>query len=300
MPELRGLRPNRRSCSANSPCTRDMDGADLRLRGSRRARRSPCRCPSRRSACSRTTTPTTAPGHAGRRPDGVPVTVSGSTPSWSRPSSPERCPSPTCTTSPPPPDRTAGRPGPTRSASTCSWSPPGVDCASDGPSRLAWCWFVVALVASLGANVATAGLLDLDRPARLAPHRRRRMARPRLPRRHAPRPLGGGTAPPSPPPEPIEPSLRRATRRRADARCRLATLAPSSRSRSRASAEPRPASRRSRPRWSTTPARSPTTTGPAPATRSTPTPCAPASASRPTSPTPSPPNSPDHKKETPT
>jgi hypothetical protein len=26
-----------------------------------------------------------------------------------------------------------------------------------------WCWFVVALAASLGANVATAGLLDLDR-----------------------------------------------------------------------------------------------------------------------------------------
>ncbi len=33
---------------------------------------------------------------------------------------------------------------------------------SDGPSRLAWCWFVIALVASLGANVATAGLLDLN------------------------------------------------------------------------------------------------------------------------------------------
>ncbi|MGW1673447.1 DUF2637 domain-containing protein [Streptomyces sp. NPDC002324] len=32
---------------------------------------------------------------------------------------------------------------------------------TDGPSRLAWCWFVIALVASLGANVATAGLLDL-------------------------------------------------------------------------------------------------------------------------------------------
>jgi hypothetical protein len=32
---------------------------------------------------------------------------------------------------------------------------------SHGPSRLAWCWFVIALVASLGANVATAGLLDL-------------------------------------------------------------------------------------------------------------------------------------------
>ncbi|MFD7033371.1 DUF2637 domain-containing protein [Streptomyces sp. NPDC059917] len=29
------------------------------------------------------------------------------------------------------------------------------------PSRSAWCWFAVALVASLGANVATAGLLDL-------------------------------------------------------------------------------------------------------------------------------------------
>ncbi|MFF7048364.1 DUF2637 domain-containing protein [Streptomyces griseorubiginosus] len=33
---------------------------------------------------------------------------------------------------------------------------------SEGPSRLAWCWFVIALVASLGANVATAGLLDLQ------------------------------------------------------------------------------------------------------------------------------------------
>ncbi|MET9160538.1 DUF2637 domain-containing protein [Streptomyces parvulus] len=33
---------------------------------------------------------------------------------------------------------------------------------SDGPSRLAWCWFLVALIASLGANVATAGLLDLS------------------------------------------------------------------------------------------------------------------------------------------
>lgn len=32
-----------------------------------------------------------------------------------------------------------------------------------GVSKAAgWCWFVVALVASLGANVATAGLLDLD------------------------------------------------------------------------------------------------------------------------------------------
>ncbi|BCM67758.1 putative mobile element transfer protein SpdA [Streptomyces sp. EAS-AB2608] len=32
----------------------------------------------------------------------------------------------------------------------------------------AWCWFVIALAASLGANVATAGLLDLGNvPARL-------------------------------------------------------------------------------------------------------------------------------------
>ncbi|NWF27508.1 DUF2637 domain-containing protein [Streptomyces sp. PKU-EA00015] len=35
---------------------------------------------------------------------------------------------------------------------------------NDGPSRLAWCWFVIALVASLGANVATAGFLDLAHP----------------------------------------------------------------------------------------------------------------------------------------
>ncbi|MYU32894.1 DUF2637 domain-containing protein [Streptomyces sp. SID8358] len=39
---------------------------------------------------------------------------------------------------------------------------------SEGPSRLAWCWFLVALFASLGANIATAGFLDLaDPPAPL-------------------------------------------------------------------------------------------------------------------------------------
>lgn len=38
---------------------------------------------------------------------------------------------------------------------------------SDEPSRLAWCWFVVALFASLGANVATAGFLDLAEPPAL-------------------------------------------------------------------------------------------------------------------------------------
>ncbi|MEU9466652.1 DUF2637 domain-containing protein [Streptomyces avermitilis] len=35
---------------------------------------------------------------------------------------------------------------------------------ADGPSQLAWCWFLIALVASLGANVATAGFLDLAHP----------------------------------------------------------------------------------------------------------------------------------------
>ncbi|MFJ4368227.1 DUF2637 domain-containing protein [Streptomyces chartreusis] len=32
---------------------------------------------------------------------------------------------------------------------------------SGGTKAAAWCWFLVALIASLGANVATAGLLDL-------------------------------------------------------------------------------------------------------------------------------------------
>ncbi|MFE2049039.1 DUF2637 domain-containing protein [Streptomyces sp. NPDC059459] len=38
---------------------------------------------------------------------------------------------------------------------------------NEGPSRLAWCWFLIALVASLGANVATAGFLDLEHPPAL-------------------------------------------------------------------------------------------------------------------------------------
>ncbi|MGW3177446.1 DUF2637 domain-containing protein [Streptomyces sp. NPDC001153] len=38
---------------------------------------------------------------------------------------------------------------------------------SEGPSRLAWCWFLVALFASLGANIATAGFLDLADPPAL-------------------------------------------------------------------------------------------------------------------------------------
>ncbi|ROR43490.1 DUF2637 domain-containing protein [Kitasatospora cineracea] len=34
---------------------------------------------------------------------------------------------------------------------------------TDRPAGTAWTWFAIALAASLGANVATAGLLDLDR-----------------------------------------------------------------------------------------------------------------------------------------
>ncbi|KUN79138.1 DUF2637 domain-containing protein [Streptomyces griseoruber] len=33
---------------------------------------------------------------------------------------------------------------------------------SGGSKAAGWCWFLVALIASLGANIATAGLLDLD------------------------------------------------------------------------------------------------------------------------------------------
>ncbi|SNS79232.1 DUF2637 domain-containing protein [Actinacidiphila glaucinigra] len=34
--------------------------------------------------------------------------------------------------------------------------------AADRPARAAWTWFVIALTASLGANVSTAGLLDMN------------------------------------------------------------------------------------------------------------------------------------------
>ncbi|WP_431959231.1 DUF2637 domain-containing protein [Actinacidiphila sp. bgisy160] len=34
--------------------------------------------------------------------------------------------------------------------------------AADLPARAAWTWFVIALAASLGANIATAGLLDMN------------------------------------------------------------------------------------------------------------------------------------------
>ncbi|EXU63159.1 SpdA protein [Streptomyces sp. PRh5] len=34
--------------------------------------------------------------------------------------------------------------------------------AGDDSARAAWCWFVIALAASLGANIATAGLLDMN------------------------------------------------------------------------------------------------------------------------------------------
>lgn len=34
--------------------------------------------------------------------------------------------------------------------------------AANRPARAAWTWFVIALTASLGANIATAGLLDMN------------------------------------------------------------------------------------------------------------------------------------------
>src|ERR1044072_8809834 len=67
-----------------------------------------------------------------------------------------------------------------------------------GPTRLAWCWFLTALAASLGAHVATAGLLDMhDVPAWL---RLLVAAWPAL----APRLVGSRKrgAPPPPPPTP--------------------------------------------------------------------------------------------------
>ncbi|MFJ4560587.1 DUF2637 domain-containing protein [Streptomyces massasporeus] len=151
----------------------------------------------------------------------------------------------------------------------------------DGPSRLAWCWFIVALFASLGANVATAGLLDLtDVPAwlrilvaawpALAFMGGTLLAHSATEREPDPPATADRVTETEPEPEPVStvddaPALP------------VAALAP---------AAAVPAVR--------VPAvRSPPTTAIAPAPRSTPTPCAPASASRPTSPTPSPPSSPD-------
>ncbi len=137
----------------------------------------------------------------------------------------------------------------------------------------AWCWFVISLTASLGANVATAGLLTVHPvpawlrvlvagwPAvaflggTLLAHGRSRSRR----RLRQIRP------PPSRTPRPTPPSR---------------TVRPC----------PYPPNPPSRPPWSSTPARSPPTTSPVPATPSTPRPCAPASAYPHRSPKPSPPS----------
>ncbi|MEV6290184.1 DUF2637 domain-containing protein [Streptomyces sp. NPDC051896] len=81
-------------------------------------------------------------------------------------------------------------------------------------TRLAWCWFLVALVASLGANVATAGFLDLAHPPALL-----RLGVAGWPAlaflggtllAHAPTPTGNPTpvplAPGAPAPEPTDPA----------------------------------------------------------------------------------------------
>lgn len=168
---------------------------------------------------------------------------------------------------------------------------------SEGPSRLAWCWFLVALFASLGANVATAGFLDLADPP--APLRLGIAGWPALAF------LGGTLLAHSSGEEKPEPAPT-ATVADTEASGRRPCLTlPQSRHRPGKSVRLRPCPRprlrprfrRSPPHWSTTPARSPTSTEPAPAPRSTPTPSAPASASRPTSPTPSPPASTDRKGE---
>lgn len=62
---------------------------------------------------------------------------------------------------------------------------------SEGPSRLAWCWFLIALFASLGANVATAGFLDLADPPALLRLGIAGWRRARLPGRNASRSLVG-------------------------------------------------------------------------------------------------------------
>lgn len=151
---------------------------------------------------------------------------------------------------------------------------------SGGTKAAAWCWFVVALTASLGANVATAGLLNLGTvPAWLRilvagwpavaflggtllsstdlrsrkphrPRRRTRQSRTRL--RRPPRHLN------CPLPQRSQHRLVRSL---------------------------------SRPLWSPTHARSPTTTAPEPEPPSTPRRFAPGSASHCRSPKPSPPNS---------
>lgn len=169
---------------------------------------------------------------------------------------------------------------------------------TDGPSRLSWCWFLIALAASLGANIATAGLLDLsDVPAWL---RILVAGWPALaflggtllahsPTGHAPDPDPAPEVEREPEPVPeSDPEPAAVPAPQETPALPVAEPAP---------VRPRRRRFRSRPRWSTTPARSPPTTNTAPAPGSTPTPCAPGSASRRTWPTPSPPSSPDPKGE---
>lgn len=169
---------------------------------------------------------------------------------------------------------------------------------TDGPSRLSWCWFLIALAASLGANIATAGLLDLsDVPAWL------RILVAGWPALAF---LGGTLLAHSPTGHAPDPDPRlKSSANRSPCPNQTRNLRPSRhprkprlcRSPNRPRFRPRRRRFRSRPRWSTTPARSPPTTNTAPAPGSTPTPCAPGSASRRTWPTPSPPSSPDPKGE---
>lgn len=155
-----------------------------------------------------------------------------------------------------------------------------------GESKAAgWSWFLVALAASLGANVATAGLLDLDNvPAWL------RIAVAGWP---AVAFLGGTllahgpadrTAPVA---EPYDaPTWKRCP-------SPLPSRPPSPRPPNPSPSLPAVQPTGFQPPSSTTPGRSPPSTTPAPGHPSTPPPFAPGSASRLNSPKPSPPNSPD-------
>ncbi len=164
--------------------------------------------------------------------------------------------------------------------------------AGGDSAHAAWVWFIIALAASLGANVATAGLLDMNHiPAVL------RIIVAGWPALAF---LGGTLLAHTPTPPPTHrrpgPTRHRPIRNRSLTSPWTAprSLPPNSpHPYPRPSLSPRcPQCRCLRPWWST-PARSPTPTARQPVPRSTPTPCAPASVSPPRWPTPSPPNSPE-------
>lgn len=168
----------------------------------------------------------------------------------------------------------------------------------DGPSRLAWSWFLIALVASLGANVATP---DFSISRTLRPGcASASLDGPRLP-------SSAGRSSPTRRPRsrsarPFRRCLRLIPRRRSSSprnkprswdQRRFLPL------RSLRSCLPPTRLRPCRPRLSITPGRSPTTTAPVPVHRSIPTRSAPASEFRLNSPPRLPLSSPDPRGDPP-